>query len=379
MVRVTEWKISAFNILDYIFIHDLASMSTFSDLKNEFYGYVADEIDTINSQRGFTEYRAEVYKHYLLCGIELKLNQVFESRFKRIIDEVLLRVKSSGFPVSTYLQDVLNICGHSNISCLDGTVKYKLLAQFLYFDFDSASMSFFNKLLELKILSTGRLKEDKMSPKHKEEMNRVFLRVLMFCEFEILKKQIIHNYSNMFMRLDFNDIINGNVRIIKDLLVLINKEINHEEMIFHGDVRNVSALAGAFFFIEGRSGNVYKNKKQVNYRPDYNIPINSLYVCKTKAVHDLNDKERRVCTEYAQNKMKEYGFEFIQRTFYDNSVRLYSFYKFMHNVFDYTSKYGVWYYNFIDQLCYDDRYPEIYKTGLRQAIDGLQMYKPKKE
>lgn len=379
MVRVTEWKISAFNILDYIFIHDLASMSTFSDLKNEFYGYVAGEIDTINSQRGFTEYRAEVYKHYLLCGIELKLNQVFESRFKRIIDEVLLRVKSSGFPVSTYLQDVLNICGHSNISCLDGTVKYKLLAQFLYFDFDSASMSFFNKLLELKILSTGRLKEDKMSPKHKEEMNRVFLRVLMFCEFEILKKQIIHNYSNMFMRLDFNDIINGNVRIIKDLLVLINKEINHEEMIFHGDVRNVSALAGAFFFIEGRSGNVYKNKKQVNYRPDYNIPINSLYVCKTKAVHDLNDKKRRVCTEYAQNKMKEYGFEFIQRTFYDNSVRLYSFYKFIHNVFDYTSKYGVWYYNFIDQLCYDDRYPEIYKTGLRQAIDGLQMYKPKKE
>ena len=68
-------------------------MSTFSDLKNEFYGYVTDEIDTINSQRGFTEYRAEVYKHYLLCGIELKLNQVFESRFKRIIDEVLLRVK----------------------------------------------------------------------------------------------------------------------------------------------------------------------------------------------------------------------------------------------------------------------------------------------
>mgnify|MGYP003468139919 FL=1 len=379
MVRVTEWKISAFNILDYIFIHDLASMSTFSDLKNEFYGYVTDEIDTINSQRGFTEYRAEVYKHYLLCGIELKLNQVFESRFKRIIDEVLLRVKSSGFPVSTYLQDVLNICGHSNISCLDGTVKYKLLAQFLYFDFDSASMSFFNKLLELKILSTGRLKEDKMSPKHKEEMNRVFLRVLMFCEFEILKKQIIHNYSNMFMRLDFNDIINGNVRIIKDLLVLINKEINHEEMIFHGDVRNVSALAGAFFFIEGSANNIYHNKKQVNYRPDYNIPINSLYVCKTKAVHDLNDKKRRVCTEYAQNKMKEYGFEFIQRTFYDNSVRLYSFYKFMHNVFDYTSKYGVWYYNFIDQLCYDDRYPEIYKTGLRQAIDGLQMYKPKKE
>ena len=46
MVRVTEWKISAFNILDYIFIHDLASMSTFSDLKNEFYGYVTDEIDT---------------------------------------------------------------------------------------------------------------------------------------------------------------------------------------------------------------------------------------------------------------------------------------------------------------------------------------------
>ena len=379
MVRVTEWKISAFNILDYIFIHDLASMSTFSDLKNEFYRYVADEIDTINSQRGFDEYRADVYKHYLLCGIELKLNRVFESRFKRIIGELLLRVKSSGFPVSTYLQDVFNICGHSNISSLDGTVKYKLLAQFLYFDFDSASMSFFNKLLELKILSTGRLKEDKMSPKHKEEMNRVFLRVLMFCEFEILKKQIIHNYSNMFMRLDFNDIINGNVRIIKDLLVLINKEINHEEMIFHGDVRNVSALAGAFFFIEGRSGNVYKNKKQVNYRPDYNIPINSLYVCKTKAVHDLNDKKRRVCTEYAQNKMKEYGFEFIQRTFYDNSVRLYSFYKFMHNVFDYTSKYGVWYYNFIDQLCYDDRYPEIYKTGLRQAIDGLQMYKPKKE
>jgi hypothetical protein len=44
-----------------------------------------------------------------------------------------------------------------------------------------------------------------------------------------------------------------------------------------------------------------------------------------------------------------------------------------------ASKYVKWHYNFVDQLCYDDRYPEIYKTGLRQAIDGLQMYKPKKE
>lgn len=378
MVRLTEWKISAFNILDYIFIHDLASMSTFSDLKNEFYRYVADEIDTINSQRGFTAYRAEVYKHYLLCGIELKLNQVFESRFKRIIDEVLLRVKSSGFPVSTYLQDVLNICGHSNISCLDGTVKYKLLAQFLYFDFDSASMSFFNKLLELKILSTGRLKEDKMSSKHKEEMNRVFLRVLMFCEFEILKKQIIHNYSNMFMRLDFNDIMNGNVRIIKDLLVLINKEINHEEMIFHGNVRVVSGLLGGFFFIEGSANNIYHNKKQVNYRPDYNISISGVYDCRKNAVSNLNDEEKKVCTEYAGNKMKEYGYTFNQRTFYDNSVRLYSLYQFIRIVFDNVSIDRKWHYNFVDQLYYDDRYPEIYKTGLRQAIDGLQMYKPKK-
>lgn len=378
MVRVTEWKISAFNILDYIFIHDLASMSTFSDLKNEFYRYVADEIDTINSQRGFAEYRAEVYKHYLLCGIELKLNQVFESRFKRIIGELLLRVKSSGFPVSTYLQDVFNICGHSNISCLDGTVKYKLLAQFLYFEFDSASMSFFNKLLELEILSTARIKEDKMSRKHKEEMDRVFLRVLMFCEFEILKKQIIHNYDNMFMKLDFNEIMTDSVKKIRGLLISINKEINHKEMLFNGDVRNVSALAGAFFFIEGHSRNIYNNEKQVNYRPDYNIPINDIYGCKIKAEFDLSDKEKKVCTEYAQNKMKQYGYTFQQRSFYDNSVRLYKIYKFIWILFNELSRKVKWYYNFVDLLCYDDRYSEIYKTGLRQAIDGLQMYKPKK-
>lgn len=378
MVRVTEWKISAFNILDYIFIHDLASMSTFSDLKNEFYRYVADEIDTINSQRGFAEYRAEVYKHYLLCGIELKLNQVFESRFKRIIGELLLRVKSSGFPVSTYLQDVFNICGHSNISLLDGTVKYKLLAQFLYFEFDSASMSFFNKLLELEILSTARIKEDKMSRKHKEEMDRVFLRVLMFCEFEILKKQIIHNYDNMFMKLDFNEIMTDSVKKIRGLLISINKEINHKEMLFNGDVRNVSALAGAFFFIEGHSRNIYNNEKQVNYRPDYNIPINDIYGCKIKAGFDLSDKEKKVCTEYAQNKMKQYGYTFQQRSFYDNSVRLYKIYKFIWILFNELSIKVKWYYNFVDLLCYDDRYSEIYKTGLRQAIDGLQMYKPKK-
>ena len=322
-------------------------MSTFSDLKYEFYRYVADEIDTINSQRGFAEYRAEVYKHYLLCGIELKLNQVFESRFKRIIGELLLRVKSGGFPVSTYLQDVFNICGHSNISCLDGTVKYKLLAKFLYFDFDSASMSFFNKLLELKILSTGRLKEDKMSPKHKEEMNRVFLRVLMFCEFEILKKQIIHNYDNMFMKLDFNEIMTDSVKKIRGLLISINKEINHKEMLFNGDVRNVSALTGAFFFIEGHSRNIYNNKKQVNYRPDYNISISGAYDCRKKAVSNLNNEEKKVCTEYAGNKMKEYGYTFNQRTFYDNSVRLYSLYQFIRIVFDDVSIDRKWHYNFV--------------------------------
>ena len=48
-------------------------------------------------------------------------------------------------------------------------------------------------------------------------------------------------------------------------------------------------------------------------------------------------------------------------------------------VFDNVSIDRKWHYNFVDQLYYDDRYPEIYKTGLRQAIDGLQMYKPKND
>ena len=150
------------------------------------------------------------------------------------------------------------------------------------------------------------------------------------------------------------------------------------EMLFNGDVRNVSALTGAFFFIEGYSRNIYNNEKQVNYRPDYNIPINDIYGCKIKAEFDLSDKEKKVCTEYAQNKMKQYGYTFQQRSFYDNSVRLYKIYKFIWILFNELSIKVKWYYNFVDLLCYDDRYSEIYKTGLRQAIDGLQMYKPKK-
>lgn len=378
MVRATEWRTSAFNILDYVFIHDLASMSTFSDLKNEFYRYVSDEIDTINSQRGFTEYRAEVYKHYLLCGIELKLNQVFESRFKKIIGELLLRVKSRGFSVFMYLQDVFNICEHSNISCLDGTVKYKLLAQFLYFDFDSPSMSFFNKLLELKILNAERYKTDKVKGKYKKEMDRGFLRGLLFCEFEILKNQIINNCSKIFLKFDFDNIIAGNVEVVKDYLIFINKGINHSEMMFNSDVRNVSGLCGAFLFIEEKSRNIYLNNKQVNYIVDYNSPINSIRWSGERVEFILGDEVKKVCTEYAQNKMKEYGCMLNQRTFYNNYVRLYSFYQFVRIVFSDVSIDRKWYYNFVDQLYYDDRYPEIYKTGLKQAINGLQMYKPKK-
>ncbi len=351
-------------------------MSTFSDLKNEFYRYVSDEIDNINSERGFVEYRAELYRHYLLCGIELKLNGVFESEIKIIIGELLLRVNSSGFSEFMYLQDVLNICNHSNISCLDGTVKYKLLAQFLYFDFDSSSMSFFCKLLEIKILSAGRFEKNKMECKYDDEMDRVFLRVLFFCEFEILKKQIVNNSNKMHGKFNFNNIVAGNIKEIRECLIFINKEINNVGKLFNSDVRNVAGLFGAFFFIEEKWRNEYSSNSQVDYIPDYNKPISSFNDCEDEVDHD--DELKKVCAEYAQIKMKEYGYTLYPRAYYNNYGRLHTLCRFVKVVFDDVSICKDWNYNFVDQLCFNDSHPEIYETGFKQAIDGLQKYKPKK-
>ena len=74
MPRRTESQNIAINILDYLFLHDVASMVTFSDAKNSFYSDLLGTLVYINSARNHNGVKAEIYQHFILCGIELIAN-----------------------------------------------------------------------------------------------------------------------------------------------------------------------------------------------------------------------------------------------------------------------------------------------------------------
>jgi hypothetical protein len=78
MPKRTNPQTAALNIMDYLFINDVESLASFNHAKNTFNVDLLSIIDRINSVRRNEGKIAELYKHYVLCGLEMKLNLPFE-------------------------------------------------------------------------------------------------------------------------------------------------------------------------------------------------------------------------------------------------------------------------------------------------------------
>lgn len=71
MARVSQEQKSALTIMDYLSFHDIAFFKNFTVENISLYSCILLGIDYINEERGHDGTRAELYKHFLLCYIEI--------------------------------------------------------------------------------------------------------------------------------------------------------------------------------------------------------------------------------------------------------------------------------------------------------------------
>ena len=101
----------AINILDYLFLHDVATMSTFSDAKNIFYPDFLGTLDYINSARSHHGIKADIYQHFISCGVELLTNYSQPAGELRIrvdcaLKELTSEVVKHGFVANDFISDL---------------------------------------------------------------------------------------------------------------------------------------------------------------------------------------------------------------------------------------------------------------------------------
>lgn len=328
MPSPTENQNRAISLMDFLYFHDLASLSTFSVPKNEFLLKLKKSVDDLTFARGHRDRDFCVYKHFILCSIEILAGTPQPSEVNdydelvmaadTLLEKVEFDVKKYGFSVEEFCADIKALDEIYYFSTVDKVLVYKLVAQYLYFEYDLSSIAVFNKFLELGILKSSRYVA-KNAENKKDIFNVIFFRSMLFIEFEINKKQL---YFNKYKRLDLTIDFSKSEEKINDMLLFaksikqvqsqtgenyqsivdidlsskknIEKYINEinirlvHNRLFLKNISQCVGLVGNWFV------NFYKETKID--RPIHAEPLNK------------DEQEKKVCTVEAQDELFNHGF-----------------------------------------------------------------------
>lgn len=325
----TESVDNAIKILDYLLLYDYSCMTNFTDEKNVFYPDILGSADQINKMRKHLGIKKEIYQHYLMCSVEILSYFINSTSEDKVILEKLMRhligeVVDNGFSKYDYGCDLLNINDEYNLTLKKRELVFKLVAQTLYFDFDGTSLGCL-----LKLLSNGILKSGKFSSKYVEMdgeyVERLFIRAMLFCEFEILKKIYFNKDGCKANKIDksITKVNIKNKKEIKEYLNNLSKAISDEPMFFKNFADCAGLIASWVLYEEsGKSGT---------------LPFISSI---TSNVSDEGEycADGEGCAEIAHRKMLKYGYTIQPRAIYNHSYRFYDYYRLIKFSFEYSSK-----------------------------------------
>lgn len=358
----------AINILDYLFLHDVATMSTFSDAKNIFYPDFLGTLDYINSARSHHGIKADIYQHFISCGVELLTNYSQPAGELRIrvdcaLKELTSEVVKHGFVANDFISDLNELNNEYKFYDLAKELTYKLVAQCLYFDFDSTSFSVFYKFLNMRILKSDKFTFGKIKQDEYELIEKIFLRAMLFLEFELLKNKYFKEEKQSLIYIS-KSVTQINIKNKKE----VNKYLNNisylldSQSIFFNSFPDCAGLIACWILLEeyAKDGNL------ILHRPKFEGD----QVTQNDQKYKVND----VCSHIANQKMDEYGFTIKSRAIYDHSLRFDSFYLLLKTLFGERSKekYILFYPDFNEYLLGDYEMPNSFNQALETSRNKLR-------
>lgn len=347
MPKRTNAQTAALNIMDYLFINDVESLASFNDAKNTFNVDLLSIIDHINSVRRNEGKIAELYKHYVLCGIEMKLNLPFEiedptdqEQFDKanfIFSQIIKNFAQYDFSEDEFLDDMENLFNHFEKLRLDKGTIYKVVRQCLYFDYDNVSIVAYKRFIELGILTTQQYEFGK-STIDEDFLKNSFIRSMLFIEFDILKRQFDteKEFKDRKIEIDLNSSLEEIERIflaIRSVKKMQLKENFNFTSILDIDINNKKDVEqyilnlsevlghGALFFKKIPDCIGFIGCWHLIHTKERNLDSPTYY-----ELYDGKSPHKKPCDNKALEEILKYGFELQKRTLHSRYIKFYDFY-----------------------------------------------------
>ena len=337
MARVSQEQKSALTIMDYLSFHDIAFFKNFTVENISLYSCILLGIDYINEERGHDGTRAELYKHFLLCYIEIvastpdhEFNELKSINYSELSDallkKILNQVIKNNFSSDYFFNDCNKLKIKFKLEKLDKYLSYKLVGHCLCYKYGNSTVWLLRKLLDNGIVSVTDY-EKVNNEEAKNTLETAFIRVMMFLDFEIMKKQIyIDNVfvspANNFDLKKLKESEFGNLYPLISVLIRAKEKIEvGSESVFESPLDIENNLGKYLIEADARLGHV---KFFLNDLKKCLEHIGTWYVNFYNREDDTVDihiepsyeDDDRTCSDKARRMMKRHGFDYKStRTF----------------------------------------------------------------
>lgn len=345
MPKLTDIQINTIKLLDYLYFYDIVSLETFSNEKLEFYKRLNDSLHLILYKRKYKGLRAEHYKHLLLAGIDLNItycsdpNKIQEKNVINFLsvfnDEIHLEVDRAGFSINEFTQDLQSILDQSPISRLGGRLCYKVISQFLSYEYDNITIGVLGKLIDMGILKVSKYSKAYQTIPQ-EFLDKLFFRAMLFLELEIFKNKLLVSNSKMAQIVDLNNLSDHEkvIAVIKSNAKLEAFEKVDYKRIYTIDLNKKNDLSAYIANVEARLGHnpIFEPNlaSWVSLLGTWHLMLikktnldKPLY--RETPIHILDAEP--ACSEIAKKEMEEYGFAISERTLFDQHNSIFDYYQ----------------------------------------------------
>lgn len=350
MPTLTDTQNAVLNIMDYLFIQDVESLASFNEAKNSFNKDILSIIDRINSARSNNGKTAELYKHYVLCSLEVMLNLPFEieglideeqlDKSKFVLDKIINGVLENDFYEDEFQDDLNNLFKYFEGLRQDKGTIYKLVRQSLYFEYYNVAIVAYKKFIDLEILNTQQYVPS-LSTVDINFIETSFFRSMLLIEFDILKRQfdVEKDFKDKKIELDLNssieeiesmfsairlikkvqhkadsgfqsilDIDVNNKKEVEEYIVSLSEALGHETLFF----KNIPAcigFMGCWIMIQS---------KETNLDSPMYYELFDAKLKKSSKKYPNDNKAREIIAKY--------GFDIRKRTLHSRYIEFYNFY-----------------------------------------------------
>lgn len=332
------------SLLDYLYFYDIVAMETFSQEKLNIYRRLTALLNSIARNKFDHDFEVEHYKHLLIVGLDFELmfrsdtfspkNFKYNGMLNNYRTYLARTLEQAGFQSDVYGQDLQRLLDQIQVDKIDNVVAFKIVSQVLCYEYDNITIGVFSELLDRKFLTVSKARYQKNQQKINDQfLDKLFLRAMLFLEFEVFKNNLIMEFNVEEQVVDLNNLedyqkilasirARGEARSLKEIecsgfhtvktqgdlkkfLINIEERLGHNP-IFSDSLANWTTLIGTWHLMLEKKNNLEKPlfKDSPTYVLDSGIS----------------------CAKLARKQMHDYGFTISEKTIFDGYDRAYDIY-----------------------------------------------------